>query len=400
MPTPRRSLAILFAIAALTSTGLIAGVAIAALVAQELLGGAAWSGLPSAITILGTATGTAVLSKLMADRGRRAGFVVGYGVAVLGGFGACAAVAWGRFSLFLVALFCCGLGHGASQLLRYVAAEWRPARSAAAIGWVVWAGTIGSIAGPAMLAPGRDLGLSLGLPHLAGPYLITATALGCALLLSLALPHSPPSIPDGPREATIPGALQVRGLRQNAITLTTMIANQIVMVLIMTMTPVHMSAATSGLGAVGLVIGAHTFGMFALSPVTGALAERFGRAPVITTGAVVVSISALLAALARSDEQVMLAIALFLLGFGWNLSFVAGSARVSDSAEGYERMKLQGVADSTIWMSAAIASFASGFLFTSFGYAALCAFGAALVALPAIVSIGWCGAPAESPASR
>ena len=132
------------------------------------------------------------------------------------------------------------------------------------------------------------------------------------------------------------------------------------MVLIMTMTPVHMTAHGHHVESVGLVISAHTFGMFALSPLSGRFTDRFGSPTVIAAGLIVTASASILAAVAPPDGGVLLFLALFLLGYGWNLGFVAGSTMLTHGVDIADRTRLQGAADSLIWTSSALASLSSG----------------------------------------
>jgi MFS family permease len=162
-----------------------------------------------------------------------------------------------------------------------------------------------------------------------------------------------------------------------------LVAGQVVMVLIMTMTPLHMTDHGHDLAAVGLVISGHTFGMYALSPISGRLTDRFGSLRVVTAGLAVTGLAAILSAVAPPDGGPLLFIALFLLGYGWNLGFVAGSALLTHGLTLAERTRLQGLTDSLIWSSAAAASLGSGVVVAVAGFTALGIFGAALVVGPA-----------------
>jgi MFS family permease len=161
-----------------------------------------------------------------------------------------------------------------------------------------------------------------------------------------------------------------------------LVIGQVVMVLVMTMTPLHMADHGHGLDAVGLVISGHTFGMFALSPLSGRLASRFGTPLVIAAGLAVLAFSSALAAVAPPDGGVILFVALFLLGWGWNLGFVAGSALLTEGLSVSERTRLQGVTDALIWSSAAAAALGSGVVVAVASYTALGLLGAALIGLP------------------
>ena len=83
----------------------------------------------------------------------------------------------------------------------------------------------------------------------------------------------------------------------------------------------------------------------------------------------------------------MLTVALFLLGLGWNFSFVAGSTLLTEGAEPAVRVRLQGMADAVVWTSGAIASLSSGLLLAASNYAVLCLVGGALTIVPVIVVV-------------
>jgi MFS family permease len=167
------------------------------------------------------------------------------------------------------------------------------------------------------------------------------------------------------------------------ISIVALVVGQFVMVLIMTMTPLHMAQHGHGLPAVGLVLSAHTFGMYALAPVSGRLTDRFGSGPVIYAGTAILAISGILAAIAPVQDERLLLAALFLLGFGWNLGYVAGSSMLTGGISVVERTRIQGLADGLVWSTSALASLGSGVLLAAAGYAALGVLGAALVVIPA-----------------
>jgi MFS family permease len=164
-----------------------------------------------------------------------------------------------------------------------------------------------------------------------------------------------------------------------------LIVGQVVMTLLMTMTPLHMTDAGHDIGFVGVVLSAHTFGMFALSPVSGRLTDRFGSPRTILAGMAVLAASAVLAIAAPDDGGGLLLLALFLLGFGWNLGFVAGSAMLAAGLELAERTRLEGVTDALIWSAAAVASLTSGIIVLAAGFAALGVLALGLVAIPILL---------------
>jgi MFS family permease len=385
----QRALRTLVAGVALGSTGHIAAATVAAIAADEIAGTSALSGAPGAAVVLGAAAGATVLSWIMARRGRRAGVALGYAIGVVGAALAIAGIVDRSMPLLMIGTVLVGFGNSSNLLSRYAAADMYPEeRRASAIGIVVWASTVGAVLGPNLVGPAGVVAEWLGLPRLAGAYLVPIAFVGAASALSfvflrpdpfeLAEPSAAEPVP-GPATATISELLRRSGV---AAALVALVAGQTVMVLIMTMTPVHMAAHGHGVETVGLVISGHTFGMYALAPLSGRLTNRFGTGWVIVAGLVVLAGASAMAAVAPPDGGVVLFAALFLLGFGWNLGFVAGSTMLTQGVEVGQRTRLQGLADSLIWSMSAAASLGSGVVLAAASYTALALLGVALTAVP------------------
>src|SRR5215210_2312461 len=384
----RRSVGVLVGGVALGSTGHIAAVTVTSLVAQDIGGDRSLAGLPAAAVVLGAALGATILGAAMGRWGRRLGLAAGYGVAVLGALVAIAGIVVVSLPVVLLGSLAVGFGNSSNQLSRYAAADMYPTnRRASAIGTVVWAATVGAVVGPNLVEPSGVVAVALGLPRLAGPYLVPVVLVAFAALLSLVfLRPDPRDLADdsGPRdELDLPAAAIGQIIRRPTVALAVLalVAGQFVMVLIMTMTPLHMTDHGHGLSAVGLVISAHTFGMFALAPISGRLTDRFGSVPVILVGAAIIAGSGVLSAVAPPEGELVLLVALFLLGWGWNLGFVAGSALLTGGVSVVERARVQGLADALIWSTAAIASLGSGVLLAGLGYASLGILGSVIVAV-------------------
>ena len=391
----RRTVATLIGGVALGSTGHIAAVTVATIVATHIAGGTTiWSGAPTATVVLGAAAGASVLSWLMVRRGRRAGLATGYLVSVIGALIATTSVVILSLPLLLIGTVLIGFGNASNQLSRYVAADLAPPdRRASAIGLVVWGATIGAVAGPNLAAPAGQVAVALGLPELSGPYLVPILFVGAAAVLSFVMLRPDPyeladvsSRHEDTGERSVAVSLASVLARPNVpVAIVALVAGQFVMVLIMTMTPLHMAGHGHDLAAVGVVISGHTFGMFGLSPISGRLTDRFGSVPVILAGLGVVAIASILAAVAPPSGGVLLFLALFLLGYGWNLGYVAGSALLTHGLSLAERTRIQGLTDTLIWSSAAVASLGSGIVLAYAGYAILGLMGAALVIVPAML---------------
>jgi MFS family permease len=381
---------------ALGSTGHIAAVTVGTIVAAQMLGTQALAGAPAATVVLGAAVGSIVLSGLMARIGRRrVGLAAGYGIGVLGALIAAAAVFTNSFPLLVCGTLLIGFGNSSNQLSRYAAADMvPPERRASAIGIVVWGATVGSVIGPTLVPISGDLAVQAGLPALAGPYLVPVLFVGLAAILSFALLRPDPYelADEASRRATredpgpsIGPMLDILRRPAVAAAIIALVIGQFVMVLIMTMTPLHMTEHGHDLTAVGIVLSAHTLGMFALSPISGRLTDRYGSVPTIFAGTAVLATASVLAAAAPADGGFVLLLALFLLGWGWNLGFVAGSAMLSQNVELHERTRVQGTADALIWSASAAASLGSGLIMAAVGYTALGILGAGLVVIPILV---------------
>ena len=386
----RRTVVSLVTGVGLGSTGHIAAVTVATIVAADLAGSTAWAGAPGAAVVLGAAIGSTLLSRLMVGRGRRAGLTTGYAIGVSGAFVATAAVIVHSLPLLLLGTMLIGFGNSSNQLSRYTAADLYPmARRASAIGIVVWGATFGAVIGPNLVGLAGGLGESLGLPPYAGAYLLPVIFVGAAAIVSFSMLRPDPytladrsALEDDDRHAD--GTSLERILRRPnvLVAIVALVTGQVVMVLIMTMTPLHMIEHGHGLAAIGLVISAHTFGMFALSPVSGRLTDRYGSARVVMVGLAVIAFSAVLSAAAPPEGGVLLFLALFLLGYGWNMGYVAGSTMLTAGLGLAERTRIEGVTDSLIWSSAAAASMGSGLVVATAGYATLGLMGAAMVVVP------------------
>jgi MFS family permease len=393
----RRSTWSLVAGVALGSTGHIAAVTVAAIVARHLGGSALWSGVMGAAVILGAAGGAVSISAIMVRRGRRIGLASGYAVGVAGAVVATVAVVIGSLPLLMAATFFIGFGNASNQLSRYAAADLYPdERRASAIGLVVWGATAGAIIGPNLVAPAGAFALSIGLPELAGPYFVPIIFVGAAAILSWALLRPDPyelavetARPDpSARDGSLAVSLRSVLARPHVpVAIVALVTGQVVMVLVMTMTPLHMTDHGHSLSEVGLVISGHTFGMFALSPLSGRLTDRFGSVAVILAGLVILAFSSALAAAAPPSGDAWLFLALFLLGYGWNLGYVAGSALLTTGLSIGERTRLQGATDALIWSSAAAASLTSGLIMAAAGFAVLGLIGAAMIAVPVTLTL-------------
>lgn len=368
----RRTIRTLFGGAGLGSIPFFAVATAAPITLHHLTGSQALTGLSVATLSIGTGIGAVFFSEVMARRGRRVGLMMGYLVAVAGSVAAAMSLTMRSLAILLFGILLLGAGHSSNQLARFAAGELAPAgRRASAVSLVVWAGTAGAVIGPNILTPFGRLAEGLSLDSMAGAYLAGILCFGLTAALYFIRLRPDPStlaVEDLPIESRL--TLKLAGLLavpRTQVALISLALSQFVMVLIMTVTPVHIQTGERDLTAVGVVLSAHYVGMFALSPLAGWFSDRFGKSFAIWVGFGLLIVSAMMVAAAPAGGW-LLAGPLFLVGLGWSLAFVSGSALLTEGMSYTERTRLQGSADTAVWTCSAAASLVSGFLLSSFGY--------------------------------
>ncbi|MEY7971050.1 MFS transporter [Saccharomonospora xinjiangensis] len=398
-PAHRRVLRVLVAAQILSGAGLAAGITVGALLAKDMLGTTSLSGLPSALFTIGSAASAVLVGRISQRLGRRAGLSLGYGVGALGSLGVVAAAASGNVPLLFASLFVYGAGTATNLQARYAGADLAAARHRGrAVSTVLVATTFGAVAGPNLATLTGDVAGAIGIPRLAGPFLLAALAYAAAgTVLWLLLRPDPLLTARRLAAESADGSdadVQGRGPSGTAggngwivLGATIMVLTQLVMVAVMTMTPVHMQHHGHGVGAVGAVIAVHVAGMYLPSPLSGLLADRFGRLWLAVASAVTLLASGLLAALSPADSVGLLALALALLGIGWNFGLVSGTAMITDSVPLATRAKTQGTVDVAIAISGAGGGMASGLVMAAGDYATLAVVGGvlSLAIIPAVV---------------
>jgi MFS family permease len=256
-----------------------------------------------------------------------------------------------------------------------------------AVSTIVFAGTIGAVLGPALTPIAGQLAESLGFVQLAGPWFANAAVMTITLLfVFIFLRPDPRDVArHAARNAAVAGSRldtarpPARSFRQVLtdpyvrVALVSMGLAQAVMVMVMNITPVHMTHFNHGLTDISFVISMHILGMYGLSIVTGWISDHWGRAPTIVIGGLLLSAACILAP--TNPETLPLAASLFLLGLGWNFCFVAGSALLTDRLAVNERPRIQGTADLVVGAASVIGSLSSGELMASAGYGAANAIG-------------------------
>jgi MFS family permease len=291
-----------------------------------------------------------------------------------------------------------GVANAAVQLGRFAAAEVnRPEHRGRAISNVVIGGTVGSVVGPFVAGPAGRITGSFGIDELAGAYLVSLVLFAiAALVVFLGLRPDPREIGREVAEKypdTIVRSRVVRNMRQiftqpaALVALISMVLGQMVMVLVMVITSLHMRDHNHMLGDISIVISAHTVGMYAFSIISGRLADRWGRGPVIIIGSATLVIACIAATF--SPDVLPLGVALFLLGLGWNFCFVGGSTLLADQLSPAERARTQGFNDLLVGLASAAGSLGSGFIFAALGYNTMAFISAAFAFIPLLFASIW-----------
>ncbi|WP_225840145.1 MFS transporter [Streptomyces sp. NK08204] len=401
----RRILRVLVASQVLSGAGLAAGVTVGALLAQDMLGSTSLAGLPSALFTAGSALTAISVGRISQARGRRPGLAAGYLAGAAGSAGVIIAAVLDNPVLLFLALVVYGAGTATNLQARYAGADLAaPGHRARAVSTVLVATTLGGVAGPNLAAPTGTFAEHLGIPHLAGPFILSGAAYALAavvlavslrpdpLLLARKLAQAEEADTEPARTATAADTANAVGTDEGGggvvLGALVMILTQLVMVAIMTMTPVHMHDHGHGTAASGLVIAIHIGAMYLPSPLTGWLVDRYGRMKIAAASGTTLLAAGILAAAAPGDSVSLLALALALLGLGWNFGLVSGTAIITDTVPLATRAKTQGLVDVSIAIAGATGGMASGFMVAATSYPALALTGGilSLALLPAVAA--------------
>jgi MFS family permease len=395
----RRTVTTLVGSQMLGGLGVASGIAVGALLAQDILGSPQLAGLGSTFQVLGAALIAIPMARIMAARGRRPGLGFGYALAITGALLVVTAGVLRSFSLMLLGSALFGGATASNSQARFAAADLaEESHRGRDLSIVVWATTVGAVLGPNLAGPAGTLAGALGIPPLTGPFVLAlAGFVLAAALLAVRLRPDPLLRARELAQAQAAEPLQrqhgsvTRGFRvaaahpQAALGLASIAIGHTVMVSVMVMTPLHMHHGGAGLNVIGFVISMHVLGMYALSPVVGLAVDRLGGHAVAATGSVVLIAASLLASRAPTGWSLGLTVALFLLGVGWSCTLVSGSTLIAGAVPVTERAGVQGACDLAMGLAGGGGGALAGLVVGQLGYPVL-AVGAAVLA--AAVAVG------------
>ena len=381
----------------LAGVGVASGIAVGGLLAERLSGTVALAGFAQTSSVLGAGLWAIPLARLAGRRGRSWGLGVGYLLALAGTGLIFLSAATHVVPLLFVGTAAFGAATAAGLQARFAAAEVVGLRyRATALSVVMWATTLGSVAGPNLSELGSRLGIGLGIEPLTGPYLFSLVAFaGAALVLSIGLAGRAPADDDqepgaAPKAAPVPATKLVPALRAGLRNPTTRLAivavicSHTIMVGVMVMTPLHMTHHGMTLDLVGLVLSIHIFGMYGASPIMGWLTDRLGGPAVIGIGVIIFAAALVLGGFADTTQGPVISLALGLLGLGWSAGMIGGSSLLASAVTDGDRVSLQGGTDALMNIAAACSSALSGLVMGLGGFPALNVI-AAIVAVPMAV---------------
>ncbi len=318
--------------------------------------------LPASIQTFAALMAAAPFSALMGRMGRKAGFLIGAFVTIIGGFIAVSALYFESFLLLCAAHFCFGAGWAAFQYFRFaagevVSVEWQPV----AISLMLTSGLMAAIVGPELFIQSKDL---IDAVPLAGAYM----AMSCLALAGI-LPLLIAKMPKPKRqEDTASTWRNLQSLRNRTVKQAIGLAavSQGIMVFLMVPTPIAMVACGFNENIASDVIRWHIVAMFAPSFFTGFLIKRFGALPIAYIGLTIIIIAAFYAT--QGISSVHFYAALIMLGVGWNFSFIGATTMLAAAVSEDEKTAVQGLNDTVIALVSVICAFSAGFFVSRGGW--------------------------------
>lgn len=371
--------------------GLAAGITVGALIAQQILGTDAYSGIPSALFTFGSAGAALMVGFLSQKYGRRIGLSVGFTLGGLGAIGVVIATLNENIWLLFIALLIYGSGTATNLQARYAGTDLaKPNQRGKAISITMVMTTFGAVLGPNLSEFTGKIANSINLPELTGPFLLAALAYILAgLVLFIMLRPDPYLVAKIIRENKPHSNNYLKDSYDNKgviIGAFVMILTQMIMVAIMTMTPIHMQHHGHSLSSIGMVIGIHIGSMYLPSLITGSLVDKIGVTKMSIASAITLLLAGIIASTAPSNSVILISIALSLLGIGWNFGLISGTTQLVNSTTPFNRAKIQGKVDVFIALSGATGGAMSGMIVAHSSYSTLSIYGGilSLILIPII----------------
>lgn len=356
---------------AFSSTGFIAAVTITVLAAREVSSNPYLIGFPNAVGVAGAVIGTQMFDRMSQKFSKNRALSNTFLIGSLGGLVQISSLIIDSFTLLLIGAFILGIGQSAALQTRYVASfVASESFKATALSLAVWFSVFGSIFGPRLVGEYSAVFENwLGSDLIVG-YFIATFGMFLAGLSVLLFSQKDSALN---KKLVIEKSLKLSELDSTARLLTKiLVLNHFVMVLIMSATPLHVKDIGETIKLVGTIISYHTLGMFLLSPILGKLVDKYGSKLFAVIGSLILILSCVVSLF--NTNILFLKIGLYLLGLGWNFTYIAISSAISNYSIS-NGINLNIKSDSLVFVGSSVAHISLGFTYLNFGYSNLIYFG-------------------------
>jgi MFS family permease len=389
----RKNLLVLLSIQALSTGAVTVSTSLSSIIVEDITGNATLSGLPATINFFVSAISAYWFGRLMAARGRRIGLALGCAIGAIGAVLAAWMALNHNFYGFLAGGSLVGVCNGVMSQSRYAAGEMvSKAVRGRVMGSLLTGSVLGTVLSYAITPLFHNLAQDLKLPPIEFGWYLGGGFLGFASLLIWVLLRPDPKAlavtEDGlgltsDQTSSLPVRTWPELLRNPGVRLAilSLMFGQGLMVMLMVLTPLH--AKHLGLEPTILVT-EHIIGMFGFAWLTGQLVDAWGRRTVVMLGAAQMILAGFVAYFATRTLE--LGFSMFMVGLGWNFLNVAGSTLLTDHLEPHERARIQGGAELTVWLSAAVGALGGGVINGVFGYPTVGALAMAFACIPLITA--------------
>ncbi|CAL9320343.1 MFS transporter [Streptomyces sp. SudanB182_2057] len=401
-PHRRRAMTVLTSAQMLYYFGISIDLTLTGLVGLRLAPVPALATLPFALISVGSWAATYPASRFMSRHGRKAGFLVGSGAALTGGILSVTALLTERFALFCLGIACIGVHQAFAGYYRYAAADmFPPEERGKAISTVLSGGVIAAVAGPFLATAVKDLGPV----EFTGSYaLVTVLALmslGVLSMLTAGDTEAAAAARSGPEAAEEAAPRTLGRIARQPVFLagvTGSCVGYFTMTSLMAAAPLAAVGAGHSVHDGAQVIQWHMVGMYATAFASGPLTRSIGAGRTLLIGAAVSALGTVTALTGLSHVHFM--IALGLIGVGWNLMYVSGSALVATSYRPRERSVVQGVGEIFTLGGSAVGALAAGPVLDALGWESMNAALLVPLAVSAVVTVAHLRAARPRAAAR
>ncbi|WP_339858102.1 MFS transporter [Thalassospira alkalitolerans] len=375
------SVRLLFIAQALYWSCSLIGITLTSLVGLDLAPLPELATLPLALLLVGNLACVHPLAMIMARRGRRAGLFLGAVSGVIGGLVVAAGVYQAQFILVCAGTLLIGGYQASAMYYRYAALEAvEDGQKGRAAALVVGGGVLAALIAPEIASQTRDM---VAIPFVGSYLALAGLAMVAVIIMAM--------LRDGgvPVKTRAGGAVLLDLLRRPRLrgAIAVSAAGHGIMILVMTATPLAMKFCGFDFDTAANVIRWHIIGMFLPAFVAGPMIDRFGPRlmAVIGAGALVLSVGFAVSGISFSAFL----ISSFLLGIGWNLMLLAGTALLGEGHDASERGHAQSLMELGNGITGTVASLASVALIAGAGWNMI-NFGVVPVLILAIVMM-WVG---------